>query len=430
MKPRWPFPAGPCRLSRARVPAALIECAAAGSGGFVTADLWIDGSTLRLTGPADWPSVELNGAVVTPCFVDCHTHLDKGHIWPRAANPDGSFMGALETVHADRDARWTADDVRARMTFALRCAWAHGTSAIRTHLDSIGKQTAISWAVFREVREEWRGRIALQAAALTIADTIGSDEFAAVADEVSRSGGVLGAVTIPLPDLDARLDTFFRMASDRNLDADFHVDETGDAEVRTLRAIADAKLRNRYEGRVLVGHCCSLAVQPDDYARATMDRVAEAGLSVVSLPMCNMYLQGRGGTPRWRGVTLVHELMARGVNVCFASDNTRDPFYAYGDLDMLEVWREATRIAHLDHPVGDWPASFFSNPAAAMGVAAGRLRDGGPADLVIFPARNWTELWARPWPDRLVIRDGRPLDARPPDYAELDELFAPVTEPA
>ena len=34
-----------------------------------------------------------------------------------------------------------------------------------------------------------------------------------------------------------------------------------------------------------------------------------------------------------------------------ASDNTRDPFYPYGDLDMMEVWREGVRILHLDYPV-------------------------------------------------------------------------------
>jgi hypothetical protein len=42
-------------------------------------------------------------------------------------------------------------------------------------------------------------------------------------------------------------------------------------------------------------------------------------------------------------------MRARGIRVSFASDNTRDPFYAYGDMDMLEVMREATRIGHLDH---------------------------------------------------------------------------------
>src|SRR6185312_5690125 len=40
------------------------------------------------------PSISLGGGIVLPCFVDAHTHLDKGHIWPRQRNPDGSFAGA------------------------------------------------------------------------------------------------------------------------------------------------------------------------------------------------------------------------------------------------------------------------------------------------------------------------------------------------
>ena len=72
--------------------------------------------------------------------------------------------------------------------------------------------------------------------------------------------------------------------------------------------------------------------------------------------MCNMYLQDRsaGRTPRLRGVAPLHELDAGGIAVAVASDNTRDPFYAYGDLDMLEVFREATRILHLDHSDRPW----------------------------------------------------------------------------
>lgn len=45
-------------------------------------------------------------------------------------------------------------------------------------------------------------------------------------------------------------------------------------------------------------------------------------------------------TPRWRGITLLHELRAAGVPTALASDNTRDQFYAYGDLDMLEVFTQ------------------------------------------------------------------------------------------
>ena len=155
-----------------------------------------------------------------------------------------------------------------------------------------------------------------------------------------------------------------------------------------------------------------------------MERVAEAGIAVVSLPMCNMYLQDRqaGRTPRWRGVTLIHELMANDVAVAVASDNTRDPFYAYGDLDMLEVFREAVRIIQLDHPVSSWASLVASAPAAIVGRPdRGVIGEGRAADLVLFRARAWTELLARPQWDRTVIRNGGAIDRTLPDYRELDE---------
>ena len=90
-----------------------------------------------------------------PAFVDCHTHIDKGHIWPRKPNPDGTFIGALDAAGDDRAARWNAADVARRMDFSLRCAYAHGTAALRTHLDSLPPQETISWPVFEEMRERW-----------------------------------------------------------------------------------------------------------------------------------------------------------------------------------------------------------------------------------------------------------------------------------
>ncbi len=264
-----------------------------------------------------------------------------------------------------------------------------------------------------------------------------------LADLVAANGGTLGMVTrhtggihdaLP-PAFQDELDHFFALAEARGLDLDLHVDESGETGARALREIALTALRRRFKRRVMVGHICSLAVQPEEFARETIARVAEAGLSVVVLPMCNMYLQDRaapGGvvrTPRWRGVTLVHELKAAGVAVSVASDNTRDPFYAYGDLDMVEVMREATRILHLDHPVADWPRAANAVPAAQMGLREAReVAPGAPADLVLFRARGATEWLSRPQHDRIVLRAGRVLDAEPPDHRELDAVLG--AEPA
>jgi cytosine deaminase len=206
---------------------------------------------------------------------------------------------------------------------------------------------------------------------------------------------------------------------------DFHADETLDPSVNTLRQIAEAALETGYDGAILAGHTCSLSVMPESEALDTLDLCAKAGVEMVSLPLCNLYLQDRqrGRTPRNRGVTLVHEMKARGIAVSFASDNTRDPFYAYGDLDMIEVMREATRICHLDHADPDWSRAFLASPAEACGFAAPSLAPGALADLVICRARDWSELYARPQSDRVVIRAGRQIDRMLPDYAELDHLM-------
>jgi cytosine/creatinine deaminase len=110
--------------------------------------------------------------------------------------------------------------------------------------------------------------------------------------------------------------------------------------------------------------------------------------------------------------------------VMVASDNTRDPFYAYGDLDMLEVFREATRILHFDHNGTEWPRAVSATPADIMRLDRhGRIEAGDAADLVLLRARSLTELVARPQGDRTVLVAGRPIDTTLPDYRELDGLM-------
>ncbi|ESY57649.1 MULTISPECIES: cytosine deaminase [unclassified Mesorhizobium] len=401
--------------------------------GFALADIAVaDGKLSSIAAhkksKAPATAIDLAGRIVLPCFVDCHTHIDKGHIWPRKPNPDGSFMGALNATGADRAARWSAEDVARRMDFSLRSAYAHGTKALRTHLDSVPPQEEISWPVFEAMREKWRGRIELQAACLLGIEGVRDRKwFERLAKRVAAAKGVLGVVTYMVPDLEELLDKVFAEANKHGLDLDFHADETDDIAAISLKKIAEAALWNGFEGNMLVGHCCSLARQPDLDVLDTLDKVAKAKLAVVSLPMCNLYLQDRRAdqtTPRWRGVTLLHEMKARGIPVAVASDNTRDPFYAYGDLDMLEVYRMATRILHFDHPVGDWPQTVAATPAKVMRLdGVGTLTAGGSADFIVFKGRSWTELLSRPESDRIVVRDGRAIDRQLPDYAELDELM-------
>jgi len=429
------------RLRNATVPAPLLTALPAGArasgDGLVVVDLTLrDGriddvaaaGVSAVDGSETAAEVDLRRGQVWPCLVDAHTHLDKGHTWERAPNPDGTFNGAIRTVMADRAAHWSAEDVRRRMEFGLRCSFAHGTRAIRTHLDSAGPQAAISWPVFEELRKEWAGRIELQAVSLVPLQVFGGPEGEALAERVAAAQGVLGAVGYVSPEIDALLDRMLGLATAHGLDVDLHCDESGDVGARALAHLARAVRRRRFAGRVVCGHCCSLAVQAPDVVAETLDLVVETGISVISLPMCNLYLQDRvpGRTPRWRGVTLLHELAARQVRVAVASDNCRDAFHGYGDHDMLEVFREAARIAHLDRPFGEWPRAVTTTPADLMGVTgAGRIGPGLPADLVLFEGRTWSELLSRPQGNRVVLRHGRQIERRLPNYRELDDLVSP-----
>ncbi|HSA80756.1 MAG TPA: cytosine deaminase [Geminicoccaceae bacterium] len=427
------------RITDARVPLCLVEGEFADAGeGLARVDIEI--ADRRIAGlrpaaaevnpgsatvPDGAARIDQDGGQVWPGFVDCHTHLDKGQTWPRAPNPDGSFGAAVEAVRADRT-NWSAEDLRRRFDFGLRCAFAHGTVAIRTHLDCARPLWRTNWEVFAELREDWAERITLQAVSLAALEDLQDGFGDALADLVASERGVLGAATYMHPAIDRQLDRLFALADARGLDLDLHVDESLDPMARSLRHIAEAALRQRFAGKIVCGHCCSLAVQAPDEALCTLDLVAQAGIAVVSLPMCNLYLQDRapGRTPRRRGVTLLHEMAARGIPVAIASDNCRDPFFAYGDLDLLEVFREAVRIAQLDCPVGAWPAAVTRTPARTLCLPdAGVVRVGAAADLVLFRARHYSELLSRPQADRIVLRAGQPIDTTLPDYRELDHLF-------
>jgi cytosine/creatinine deaminase len=220
------------RIAKAHVPLCLLDADFADAGSHLAlVDLDVAGG--RVTGisaagsaPAshDAALIDQAGGQVWPGLIDLHTHLDKGHIWPRAANPDGTFDAALEAVRGDRAANWSADDVRARFEFGLRCAFAHGTVAIRTHLDSPPPQHRITWPLFGELRAQWADRITLQAVSLvSLADLRGA--FAEeLADLVAQYRGVFGCATSMLPDIDRQLDRAFALAAERGLDLDFHVD--------------------------------------------------------------------------------------------------------------------------------------------------------------------------------------------------------------
>lgn len=419
---------GTRRLLNARVPVGLVHGLAVRetdtATGLALVDIGIDADGVVIAGEPCGETVDLHGRIVLPTFVDSHVHLDKAYIVRRTGLPAGGLPDAVRASIADAPNR-TPQDLETRMRRALDSAYRHGTSAMRTHLDTPEMpMESAPWRVFDALRSEWRDRVALQAVALMALERVESPDFVERCRQLADLRGVLGAFIAPGTASPERLDALFRHAGDAALDVDFHVDETLDPAANGLELIAESVLRTGFAGRVLAGHCCALGAKQAGERDRILEKVAAAGIHIVALPNSNLFLQDRTptSTPLRRGLTTVREMRARGIAVHFASDNVQDPFFPFGDFDMLDVFRAAVGAAHLDRELGDWVERTFRDAAFATGFEGhGRIAPGRPADLVIFEASDWYDLLGQSQSNRLVCRGGALVHT---SMSSLREKFA------
>ena len=87
----------------------------------------------------------------------------------------------------------------------------------------------------------------------------------------ARHGGVLGGVTDTIQavngvheQLDEALDALFALAREHGLDVDLHVDQSSDPAAFTIPIIARARLRSKFEGRVVQDHTSICPLQPEE----------------------------------------------------------------------------------------------------------------------------------------------------------------------
>lgn len=369
-----------------------------------------DGRFIHAGALPDARRVVASGWTVLPALCDAHVHLDKTYTVSETGMADGTLLGAIR-LHAEASANWTRDDVHARMVKALSEAAAAGTGHLRSHVDCPRLPMDMpGWQAGLDLRAT--GAVTLQLCALGALSRAQEADFAERCRQVAEAGGVLGAFVAPGQADRVLFEAFLKGAEEHGLDVDFHIDEGLHTGPASLPVLAEAVLSTGFEGRVLAGHGCALSLQPASERARALDRIAEAGIAVASLPRTNLYLQDRrpDGTPVQRGITIVHEMRAHGIPVMFGADNVADAYYPLGDYDLLHLFGEAMTIAHLDQDAGGWVDAIAGVPARAMGVeAAGRITPGGCADAVLVPEADWPGLLTAPVSGRVVLRNGVPL---------------------
>ena len=400
--------AGTYVLSNVKIPSSILE---EGKGyeldaeGFCLCDMTVSGGKIVSLEKAaggkgsmmEFTTLDCEGTVLMPCFVDAHTHMVKNHAHPRARNPTGSINDAL-FIELNDQPRWAAcpccrpiqmtggsdviideslppcpkaTDVLRRMEFGLASAYHHGTRAIRTHLDGTNssdpKLRATIYEVFQTCRNKYLPKgLEVQGVANLYLPLWAIPSLADphVAEAIQYDGVILGAYcgnvtdTPPEETLKA-LDALFAYAQTYSLQVDMHIDETNDPDCCCMRyavqSIEKARLAG-YKEHVVLGHCTALSLQKAEIRDEVIEGLARlnkeytGAVTVVCNPATNLGLQDRKGslpphcitidankprTPMWRGLTLVQELDAAGVGVSAGSDVSVESSFVLYHLFVL-----------------------------------------------------------------------------------------------
>lgn len=358
--------------------------------------------------------IDAKGKLVTESLIDPHIHLDKVNVFDVVGkNRTGTLREAIELLW-DAKRNYTTADIVARSEDVVKKALKNGTLHMRSHVDvdTIGGMKPFEGVA--ALREKYRGVMDIQIVAFPQEGIIkdpGADKL--MAEVMRRGGDVVGGMPANenCPD-DARahVKLCFDIAEKYDTDIDMHVDETDDPFYRTLEMIADEALRRNYIGRVTAGYTCALAAYDDHYAAYVIDKVAKAGIRIITNPVTNLMLQGRmDKQPIRRGITRVKQLLEAGVTVSFGQDCVKDTFYPYGSADMLQVANITAHAAQMSLPseIEKVYDMITMDAAKIRGLSDYGLAAGKKADLVVINAEDTRDA-IRLAPERLyVIREGK-----------------------
>jgi cytosine/creatinine deaminase len=378
----------------------LVSIAIAGDRIAAIETAWSDAREVR----------NLDGRLVTPGLVEAHIHLDKALLHDRVTSTAGTLAEAIRpTGEAKRE--FSVDDIRDRARRVLDLAVRAGTTAMRSHVevDPIVGLTGIE--AMLPLREAYAPALDLQLCAFAqegIVQLPGTEGLL-------RRALTLGADLVggcPYNDSDGleHIRIVFALATAFGVDVDFHVDFADEPEHLHVREIAAQAVRSGWQGRVTVGHLTELAAVPVFRQEEIVAEILQAGLGVVSLPMTDLYLMGRGDDINVRrGLTPMRRLLAAGVPVAVASNNIRNPFTPVGTADLTHAAFVAAVAAHMGTPA-DLHAlldAITVHPARMLRLPDYGLSPGCVADLVVWDCQRSEDVVAALPPRTLVVKRGR-----------------------
>jgi len=371
-------------------------------------------------------SIDAEGNMVTPPFVDAHFHMDATlSLGLPRLNESGTLLEGIR-IWSELKPDLTIEAIKERAHRLIRWSIARGNLAIRSHVD-ISDERLLAVEALLEVKREVAPWIDLQLVAFPQDGYFRSE---GAIENLSRALDLGVEVVGGIPHFERTMEDGARsvtalceIAAERGLLVDMHCDETDDPMSRHIETLARETRRLGLQGRVAGSHLTSMHSMDNYYVSKLLPLIAEAGITAIANPLINITIQGRHDTyPRRRGMTRVKEMTAMDINVACGHDCVMDPWYSLGSHDMLEVAHMAVHVGHMTG-VDEMKSMFDAvtvNAAKVMHLEGYGLEAGCNADLVVLQARDKIEA-IRLRPARLfVIRRGKVISRTSPVTAHLD----------
>jgi cytosine/creatinine deaminase len=380
-------------------------------------DILIEDGRIKAVGPdlgaAAPQTIDAAGDLVVPAFVNLHLHADKSLLGEvMRPNVSGTLPEAIEITNEFKR-KYDPQEVAQRAGRVIETGVKNGTSFFRLFADvgTIGGLRAARGLLL--AREKYKGYCDIQVVAFPQEGIARDPGAAELLDEAIKEGcEVVGGLPwYEYTDEEARqhIDICFELAKRHDRDIHMLVDDTDDANSRSLEYLALKTMRERFHGRVAASHCGAMAGYNDVYAAKVIDMVASADITISVNAHINLVCSARlDREPRRRGIARVKELLARGVNVVSSQDDVDDPYYPFGKPDQLEV---ALMMAHtaqltLPHELEQVLDMVTVNAARAARLSGYGLAPGNKADLVVLGAPSVREALRLQPPRRHVVKNG------------------------
>ena len=366
-----------------------------------------DGTVADVTLPVpDAVPLDAAGWRVLPAACEPHAHLDKALTAPRLPPDMGNDLPAAVLAWRALVVGIDSADIGARALAAVGRYLAHGITTVRSHVDLL-----VEGDPFRGVdalvalRERLRGRMTLQVCLL--AGHEATD--AVVAEAVARGVDVVGGCPHLAPDPHREVTRMLDVAERHGLPVDLHVDEQTDLPVDgplDIEDLATQVLARGLAGRVTASHCVRLGMLPPRRLDPVLDLVSRAGLGVVTLPITNLYLQGRELTHAApRGLAALRPILDAGIPLAAGADNLRDPFNPGGRADPFETTSLLMTAGHLTP--AEALAAVTDGARTVLGLPRAGVAPGDVPDLMLVPDTDPGDVLAGAEEARVVLVGGR-----------------------